>query len=31
VTEYPDITGVLQALRDASEYQHLPAFQKCAN
>jgi len=27
---YPDIAQVAQALRDASEFQHLPAFQACA-
>jgi hypothetical protein len=31
VAAYPDITVVLQRLRDASEENHLPAFQRCAN
>ncbi len=30
VTDYPDITRVLTALRDASNQKHLPAFQRCA-
>jgi hypothetical protein len=30
VAAYPDITRVMQALRDASEEKHLPAFQRCA-
>lgn len=29
-TNYPDIQDVFTRLRDASLYQHLPAFQKCA-
>lgn len=28
--QYPDIAQIAQALRDASEFQHLPAFQTCA-
>jgi hypothetical protein len=31
VVAYPDITLVMQRLRDASEENHLPAFQRCAN
>ncbi len=31
VAGYPDITLVMQRLRDASEENHLPAFQRCAN
>ena len=31
VAAYPDITLVMQRLRDASEESHLPAFQRCAN
>ncbi len=31
VAAYPDITQVMQRLRDASENNHLPAFQRCAN
>jgi hypothetical protein len=31
VAAYPDITRVMQRLRDASEVNHLPAFQRCAN
>jgi hypothetical protein len=31
VAAYPDVTVVLQRLRDASEENHLPAFQRCAN
>ncbi|MEW6579648.1 MAG: hypothetical protein AB1435_10690 [Chloroflexota bacterium] len=30
VQDYPDITQVFTALRDASQTQHLPAFQSCA-
>lgn len=30
VAAYPDITRVMQRLRDASEENHLPAFQRCA-
>lgn len=30
VARYPVITAVLMALSDASEYQHLPALQRCA-
>ncbi|MGV8831006.1 MAG: ferritin-like domain-containing protein [Devosia sp.] len=30
VAQYTDITAVLNVLSDASEYQHLPAFQRCA-
>ena len=30
VAAYPDITRVMQSLRDASEENHLPAFQRCA-
>jgi len=30
VQEYPDIVQVFQMLRDASEFQHLPAFENCA-
>ena len=30
VQNYPDITQVFTALRDASQFQHLPAFQNCA-
>ena len=29
VAAYPDITLVMQRLRDASEENHLPAFQRC--
>ena len=28
--DYPDIVAVFEALRDASENNHLPAFQRCA-
>jgi hypothetical protein len=31
VAAYPDITFVLQRLRDASEENHLPALQRCVN
>jgi hypothetical protein len=31
VKGYPDITLVMQRLRDASEENHLPAFRRCAN
>lgn len=31
VAAYPDITRVMQRLRDASEENHLPAFQRCAH
>jgi hypothetical protein len=31
VAAYPDITQVMQRLRDASEENHLPAFRRCAN
>jgi hypothetical protein len=31
VAAYPDITRIMQRLRDASEENHLPAFQRCAN
>jgi hypothetical protein len=31
VATYPDITLVMQRLRDASEENHLPAFQRCVN
>jgi len=31
VEAYPDITLVMQRLRDASEENHLPAFQRCAH
>lgn len=31
VKAYPDITQVMQRLRDASEKNHLPAFQRCAS
>lgn len=30
VQDYPDIVQVFTQLRDASEYQHLPAFERCA-
>lgn len=30
VEAYPDITQVMQRLRDASEENHLPAFERCA-
>lgn len=30
VQNYPDMTQVFTALRDASEFSHLPAFQNCA-
>ncbi len=30
-TSYPDVQDVFKQLRDASLYQHLPAFQKCAD
>nr|WP_321455089.1 DUF2202 domain-containing protein [uncultured Cohaesibacter sp.] len=30
VKAYPDITVVFQALSDASQQKHLPAFQRCA-
>jgi hypothetical protein len=30
VQDYPDITQVFTSLRDASEYMHLPAFERCA-
>ncbi len=30
VQAYPDLVQVFQALRDASEFQHLPAFEICA-
>lgn len=29
VTNYPDITAVFEALRDASAQNHLPAFERC--
>lgn len=29
VTSYPDITAVMVRLRDASQFRHLPAFQRC--
>jgi hypothetical protein len=29
-TNYPDVQNVFKRLRDASLYQHLPAFQNCA-
>ncbi|MEL6323162.1 MAG: DUF2202 domain-containing protein [Pseudomonadota bacterium] len=29
VSDYPDITSVLRALRDASANNHLPAFRRC--
>lgn len=28
---YPDIAQIFQALRDASEFNHLPAFERCAS
>lgn len=31
VAAYPDITLVMQRLRDASEEKHLPAFQRCVS
>lgn len=31
VEDYPDIVQVLTSLRDASQYQHLPAFESCAS
>lgn len=31
VSAYPDITLVMQRLRDASEDKHLPAFQRCVD
>jgi hypothetical protein len=31
VAAYPDITLVMERLRDASEENHLPAFQRCVN
>jgi hypothetical protein len=31
VAAYPDITLVMQRLRDASEENHLPAFQRCVD
>ncbi|MBB4121699.1 ferritin-like domain-containing protein [Martelella radicis] len=30
VSAYPDIVNVMEALRDASENNHLPAFTRCA-
>lgn len=30
VAGYPDLVQVFTALRDASQYQHLPAFERCA-
>lgn len=30
-TNYPDVQDVFKQLRDASLYQHLPAFQNCAD
>lgn len=30
VADYPDIAAVFGRLRDASEWRHLPAFQRCA-
>jgi hypothetical protein len=30
VQNYPDMVQVLTSLRDASEFQHLPAFERCA-
>lgn len=30
VQDYPDIVQVFTMLRDASEFQHLPAFERCA-
>ena len=31
VADYPDISAVMQRLRDASENNHLPAFQRCVD
>lgn len=31
VSDYPDLVQVFTALRDASQYNHLPAFEACAN
>jgi len=31
VQDYPDLVQVFTALRDASEYNHLPAFERCAS
>jgi hypothetical protein len=31
VADYPDISSVLRALRDASAYNHLPAFERCVS
>jgi len=31
VAAYPDVTQVMQRLRDASEENHLPAFRRCAS
>ncbi|MCB1438254.1 MAG: hypothetical protein H6888_01180 [Nitratireductor sp.] len=30
VKSYPEITSAMKALRDASQYNHLPAFERCA-
>ena len=30
VSDYPDLVQVFTALRNASEFSHLPAFQACA-
>ena len=30
VQDYPDMVQVFTSLRDASEFQHLPAFENCA-
>lgn len=30
VADYPDMVQVMTQLRDASEYRHLPAFERCA-
>ena len=30
VQDYPDMVQVFTALRDASEFSHLPAFENCA-
>lgn len=31
VADYPDIVYVFENLRDASQYRHLPAFQRCGD
>ncbi len=30
LADYPDMVQVVTSLRNASEFQHLPAFEQCA-